>query len=82
MPYIDKKRRGFVEPFPLLTPDNPGELTYQITKLCTAYLEKKDLSFQTIAEIVGALECTKGEFQRRVVGKYEDQKIKQNGDVY
>jgi len=31
---------------------------------------------------MGVLECIKQEFYRRVISKYEDQKIEENGDVY
>jgi hypothetical protein len=33
-------------------------------------------------EAVGAIECCKLEFYRRVAAPYEDRKIKTNGDVY
>jgi len=39
-------------------------------------------SYQTINDIIGALEGAKMEFYRRVVVPYEDKKIKDNGDVY
>ena len=39
-------------------------------------------SYATINDIIGALEGAKMEFYRRVVAPYEDEKIKENGDVY
>lgn len=61
---------------------NPGNLNYLITRLCNRYLEENKLSYQTINDVVGALEGAKLEFYRRVAAPYEDKKIIENGDVY
>lgn len=61
---------------------NPGNLNYLITCLCNRYLEENKLSYQTINDVVGALEGAKLEFYRRVAAPYEDKKIIENGDVY
>lgn len=79
MPYISATARAELDH---RCPRTPGELTYQITGEILAYLRERGLSFQTIAEIVGALEQTKDEFQRRVVHGYESRKASDNGDVY
>jgi hypothetical protein len=63
-------------------PQTAGELNFKITRLVTQYLESKGKSYQTLNEITGVLECAKQEFYRRVIAPYEDEKIKQNGDVY
>lgn len=83
MPYIKKERREE------LTNDlvskamvNPGELNYMITQLLIDYRFANGMSYQTINDIVGALEGAKIEFYRRVAAPYEDKKIKENGDVY
>jgi len=47
-----------------------------------AYLRTKGISYQTFNDIIGALEGAKLEFYRRVVVRYEEEKIKANGDVY
>lgn len=60
----------------------PGKLNYAITRLCDFYLQDFGVSYQRLNEIIGALECAKLEFARRVVGPYEDSKITENGDVY
>jgi hypothetical protein len=62
-------------------PDTPGELNYCITELIRSYYNNKP-GYQSINDIVGALEGAKLEFYRRVAAPYEDQKIKENGDVY
>lgn len=79
MPYIEKTLRFDVDMGKALT---AGELNYKITKLIVAYLEDRGTSYQSINDVVGALEGAKAEFQRRVVAPYEDAKIRENGDVY
>jgi hypothetical protein len=60
----------------------PGVLNLQITKLCLEYLETAGKSYWECNDVIGALECCKLEFYRRLVAPYEDIKIKENGDVY
>ena len=81
MPYITQKQREEI----CLNggnPTNAGELNYCFTMLAIEYLKEKGESYQTINDIVGALEGAKAEFQRRIVAPYEDRKIWMNGDVY
>lgn len=64
-----------------------GELNYMITNMVLGFLdgrEEKDgkESYARINEAIGALECAKLEFYRRLATPYEDKKIKENGDVY
>ena len=63
-------------------PETPGELNYLLTLMCQDYLRENELRYQTLNDIIGALESCKLEFYRRVVTPYEDTKIKENGDVY
>ena len=81
MPYIPKVRRSAIEVLGE-TPTTAGELNFVLTRLVLRYLRLKGKSYATFNDIVGALEQAKDEFQRRVVHPYEDQKIKENGDVY
>lgn len=81
MPYINQERRfnlteGGIEPV------NSGELNYLITTLCDKYLNEKGVSYSNMNDIVGALECAKLEFYRRIAEPYEDVKRLQNGEVY
>lgn len=81
MPYIkDPLRRKNLEAFEQAR--DAGELNFQITSTLLYYLELHGKSYKTINDIVGALECAKQEFLRRVVAPYEDTKIATNGDVY
>ena len=79
MPYIKTDRRI---PLTMACPQNAGELNYALTKMVLAYIAQHGLNYQHINDVVGAMEGAKMEFYRRVVGKYEDQKIAENGDVY
>lgn len=86
MPYIEKWKRSEIEHLAAMRGEMPtlfnvGELTYVLYKTCLDYLEAHDDNYATRALIVGALEQAKDEFQRRKVHPYEDQKIKENGDV-
>jgi hypothetical protein len=81
LPYINHiARRALVEGFPV----NAGELNYAITLLCRNYWQRtgKSANYQTINDIIGALEGAKLEFYRRVAVPYENSKMLQNGDVY
>ncbi len=59
-----------------------GELNYVLTIVIKEYMQEKGLNYTVANGIVGALECCKHEFQRRILDPYEDKKIKENGDVY
>lgn len=84
MPYIKKQYRELLDKANEIGdhPVNPGELNYCITMLIKHYIEDKNLCYDTINDIMGAIEGAKAEFYRRVAGPYEDLKIKENGDVY
>jgi hypothetical protein len=59
---------------------HPGTVTYIIYKIIRAmFLE--DQGYQIITEIRGILWGTVSEFDRRLAHPYEDDKIKENGDV-
>jgi len=86
MPYIEKKdRKKFTAALKTLPPIlTAGELNYVITTLCNVYAHESNHKFcyQTLNDIVGALESCKLEYYRRVVAPYEGVKIKENGDVF
>lgn len=82
MPYIPKEDRADLAPRFARAPRTQGELNYQLTCVAQHYVRVHGLSYGTLNTVVGALECAKAEFQRRVVAPYEDSKLKQNGDVY
>lgn len=81
MPYINHYARR-----PGLLPEEPaetaGELNYQFSKLALNYIVAHGESYQTYNDIMGAIAGAQMELYRRMVAPYEDQKIKDNGDVY
>lgn len=82
MPYIKEYLRDLMKPEVQGNSLTAGELNFQITSLVFDYYQRHDHDYQTINDIVGALEGAKLEFYRRVAVPYEDAKIKENGDVY
>jgi hypothetical protein len=85
MPYIDTPARVSVETRLKAngtnhTPVNAGELNYIIFKLASNMVKDKK-NYARCNEVIGALECSKAEFYRRIVAPYEDIKIEENGDV-
>ena len=79
MPYINELRKLAVEE---KGPLNSGELNYLFTEICQFYWIENGQNYQAFNDIIGALEGCKLELYRRMVAPYEDQKIKENGDVY
>lgn len=78
MPYIKTKDKARAAH----SPETSGELNFQLTQAVQDYVHRNGLTYQTLNDVVGALEGVKAEFQRRVVAPYEDIKISTNGDVY
>ena len=78
MPYIKQEDRARA----WREPQSPGELNFAITCRLQDYITRKGLSYTAINDVLGAIEGAKLEFYRRVVVPYEDEKIKENGDVY
>ena len=80
MPYIKQERRDAIESGD--APKDAGELNFALTNIVDKYLQNRGLRYAHINEAVGALECAKLEFYRRIAVPYEDQKMKESGDVY
>jgi len=80
MPYISAVSRKVM--INTGQPNNAGELNYLFTMIIDDYLVRNGLKYQNINDVIGALEGAKLELYRRVAAPYEDEKIKQNGDVY
>lgn len=79
-PYIDNGIRESLNEGRKAT--KGGELNYQVSKLANDFIAMRGLSYATVNELVGALECAKLELYRRVAVPYEDLKIGEHGDVY
>jgi hypothetical protein len=56
-----------------------GAFNYAVTKLLKALYAKDD--YFTYNRSMGALSAVQAEWYRRVIVPYEDEKIKENGDV-
>jgi len=81
MPYIKQERRDAI--LAGAKPQDAGELNFAITILADNYLnDKSEIRYAHLNEVIGAIDCAKLELYRRVVAPYEDQKIRENGDVY
>ena len=82
MPYITEHIRKDLKDEPTRDPQSAGELNYTLSKVCDEYLHLNGVCYQSFNDIIGALEGAKLEIYRRLCAGYEDQKIKENGDVY
>ena len=88
MPYIKQARRKKLDPKFMSLIEHieynditAGDLNYIITRIIYAIWHRGS-NYETINSIVGALDCAKLEFYRRIAAPYEDIKIEENGNVY
>lgn len=85
MPYIKQQDRNkfehFVASMEGLDIASAGELNYLLTMLTHKYLNQKPEAYSMYNDAIGALEGAKLELYRRHVASYENDKIKENGDV-
>jgi len=86
MPYIKKDDRlkfeNILNEFGVLVKDmKAGDLNYIITMMSHRYIGAHGMSYGTINEVMGVLECAKLELYRRKAAPYEDAKADENGDV-
>ncbi len=87
MPYIKKEQRPAVDELvnPLINylkslplEDQDGSLNYAVTKIIKHVYPQKYFHFN---RALGVLTAITQEFYRKIIGLYEDTKIKENGDV-
>ncbi|MBI4078913.1 MAG: hypothetical protein HY429_01305 [Candidatus Levybacteria bacterium] len=87
MPYIKNEQRpqidSLLEPLishlkKLPTEEQDGSLNYIVTKIIKQLYPQKYFHYN---RALGVLTAITHELYRRVVGPYEDTKIKENGDV-
>ena len=62
------------------SPVKPGDLNYVISKMVWEIFDRNP-SYTLGNNLTGVLECVKQEFYRRKLAPYEDEKIKENGDL-
>ena len=87
MPYITDNRRVKVDgPINELITQlrelgwNEGDMNYTFSRVIGAAFEE-EMRYHTAARIIGVLSNVATEFERRLVGPYEDSAIEKNGDV-
>jgi hypothetical protein len=80
MPYIGKHQREKLEH--ARPAGSVGELTYCIQQELLKYIQLCGLTYQTLAECLGALEGAKADLIERVLKPYESNKRTENGDVW
>jgi hypothetical protein len=80
MPYIKEGVRASIDLY--AKTKNTGELNYKVSQLIDYYIDDHKLSYQTLNDVIGVLECLKMEVYRRIAVPYEDKKIDENGDVF
>lgn len=81
MPYIKDIDRIKVRES--LQPQNAGELNYLITEIVLEFLYRDGPPrYQDYNDAIGVLSCASHELYRRTIAPYEDEKVKENGDVF
>ena len=84
MPYIPEKRRNVFDP--LLEQlsrevQTQGELNYCIYKLSRLTAQRMGYSYDNLSMCSSAMEHAKLEWYRKVLAPYEDEKIREHGDI-
>jgi len=89
MPYTKQERR---KPFEKPIRDaelalakggaDPGDLNYFISSVLDRFTMMRGKKYLTICIVMGTLICVAFEYYRRVAAGYEDQKKRENTDVY
>jgi len=90
MPYLVADERLDIEGIiphlskAILTPGTtlPGNINFAVSSLVNEIVADRGESYALYNTILGALECSKLEIYRRMVAPYEDEKQKENGDVF
>jgi hypothetical protein len=86
MPYIKKEDRDFIDAgLAVVTGriNSVGELNYAFSQMILAYIKSHGgVSYRTMNDVHGVLSCLDKEVYRRITAPYEDQKVKENGDVF
>jgi hypothetical protein len=83
MPYIKKANRINFNKYLDKVPNtiNKGDLNYCVTQLALQHIKNHGKSYTNISEAASALVDAADEIKRRLLGPYENQKIKENGDL-
>lgn len=82
MPYVvDEKRAALDEVVRLMAAHNikaDGDLNYVLFKYCKYFVKP---SYNNYKNFLGELDECRAEIRRKLLAKYEDKKIEENGDI-
>ena len=84
MPYIkDEEKKKFTKFIDNLVTyiNSKGDLNYVICEIVGQYIIETGVSYTKMSEKIDAVHDAEAELRRRLLDKYEDQKIIDNGDV-
>ena len=84
MPYIPPEKRTVLDPSLQTLADainSEGELNYCIYKLSALLAERLGPSYDNLSLCSSAMEHAKLEWYRKKLVPYEEEKIRQNGDI-
>ncbi|MFO7728791.1 MAG: hypothetical protein R6X11_10745 [Desulfonatronovibrio sp.] len=84
MPYIKQDRRSVFDGMLQELAENvqnEGELNYCIYKLSRLIIKRTGKSYANLSMCSSAMEHAKLEWYRKVLSPYEDEKIRENGDI-
>jgi len=82
MPYVKKEKREYLDPIieemrrSSVVAD--GDLNYILYTYCKRHIKP---SYNNYKNFCGELRQCATEIERRILGPYEDEKIKENGDI-
>lgn len=84
MPYIDKKSKSRLLPqLESIFCDSEGELCYAVSVLMMEFCKHREpLNFSTLNSAIGAVRYAANHFEDRILKPYEQQKMRENGDIY
>ena len=59
-----------------------GDLNYICYRLGQGFIQQKGRNYQNITDATDGMIGAAGELERRTLSPYEDEKIKENGDIH
>jgi hypothetical protein len=87
MPYIMQNERErllmVVDNLVAFLEEDPENVAGKLNFVISTVLKRlsKKLRYKKANELMGVIECVKQEYYRKIVGPYEDEAIKRNGDI-
>jgi hypothetical protein len=82
MPYLREHHRRLELIAGDALPQDGAELNFLICDMIDSFIARKGESYANLAEADAALGLAQHEFRRRIVARYEDEKLAENGEVF